>query len=157
MNLNNIIANLDVLTSFSVIAANAVTPYVRPQIRPLEDGILRLKEARHPLLEAQDSISVIPNDILLEKNGKTFYIITGPNMGGKSTYIRTVGINVLLAQIGSFVPCLEAEISLKDSILARIGSSDRQSIGVSTFMNEMVEISAILQVKLRFVFITFIL
>ncbi|KAK6631697.1 hypothetical protein RUM43_013761 [Polyplax serrata] len=144
LNLNDIIAKLDVLNSFALIAANAVTPYVRPQIHPSEVGILKLKEARHPILEAQDSVSVIPNDALLDKKGTTFYIITGPNMGGKSTYIRTIGINVLLAQIGSFVPCSEAEISLKDAILARIGSSDRQSIGVSTFMNEMVEITAIL-------------
>lgn len=77
MNLNEVIAKLDLLTSFALTAANAVTPYIRPQMRPIEDGILKLKSARHPMLEAQNAVSVIPNDISLDKNGTTFYIITG--------------------------------------------------------------------------------
>lgn len=146
-NLNLCIAKIDVLVSLAIAAAAAPIPYVRPKILKEGSGLLKLDGARHLCLEKIDDMKFIPNDISLKQDGTILNIITGPNMGGKSTYMRTAGICVLLAHIGSLVPCTFAEISMVDCILARVGADDCEIKGMSTFMLEMVETCGIVRVR----------
>lgn len=141
------IAELDVLASLAYVAAYSAHGYVRPTMTDSEeDGYgIELKEARHPCVELQENVEFIPNDISLVYGDSSFLIVTGPNMGGKSTYIRSLGAIITMAQIGSYVPCSSAKINIVHHILARVGAGDVQDRGISTFMAEMLEASSILQ------------
>ncbi|CAO1403570.1 unnamed protein product [Diamesa serratosioi] len=144
-NLNVAIAQLDCLVSLAEVAANSPGVFVRPKMYSEDDRKLDLKELRHPCLELQDGMDFIPNSVHMKDGETNMYIITGANISGKSTFIRSIGVSVLLAHIGSFVPCEEAHISMFDAILGRIGANDCIAKGLSTFMVEMVETSSILQ------------
>ncbi|HHY13467.1 MAG TPA: DNA mismatch repair protein MutS, partial [Thermoanaerobacterales bacterium] len=137
-----IIAVLDVLTSFAEISG--LNNYTKPQI--IDNGEIEIKNGRHPVVELvlQDEFFV-PNDIYLDQNENQMLIITGPNMAGKSTYMRQVALIVLMAQIGCFVPADNARISIVDRIFTRIGATDDLAAGDSTFMVEMKEVALILR------------
>lgn len=136
------LAVLDVLLS---LAETAVTNnYTCPQINT--EGIIDIKDGRHPVVEALlNGAPFVPNDTLLDKDKNRCSIITGPNMAGKSTYMRQIALIVLMAQIGSFVPARTANIGITDAIFTRVGASDDLATGQSTFMVEMNEVSAILK------------
>jgi DNA mismatch repair protein MutS len=133
------IARLDVLSGFAHLAITS--DYTKPEILDLGegDGVLDIKNGRHPVVESNTDESFISNDAHLDFKNANMNILTGPNMSGKSTYIRQVATIVLLAQIGCFVPASEAKISLVDRIFTRVGASDDLSSGRSTFMVEMDE------------------
>jgi len=136
------IAMLDVFASLSVVAER--NRFVRPSIN--EKGIIDIKGGRHPVVEQMiDSDMFISNDTYLDNNKYCVSIITGPNMAGKSTYMRQVALIVLMAQIGSFVPAESANISIVDRIFTRVGASDDLASGQSTFMVEMNEVANILR------------
>ena len=132
------VAAIDVLQCFASIARSR--SWTRPE---LTDGHhLKAEGARHPALEMQSGF--VPNDIQLQKK-RNFLLITGPNMGGKSTYLRTTALLTILAQTGSFVPAKKARIGLVDRIFTRVGASDDLRRGRSTFMMEMIEVAHILR------------
>jgi DNA mismatch repair protein MSH2 len=141
-----LVAELDVFASFAEASQTALRPYIRPHMHAPGDGNTVLLKSRHPVLETSPDVNFVPNDCQLVRGDSSFIIITGPNMGGKSTFIRQVGTIVLMAQIGCFVPCDEgSEICIVDAILARVGAGDSQLRGVSTFMSEMLETATILK------------
>lgn len=136
------VATLDCLASLAETAY--VNNYCAPHIT--NDGVIEIKEGRHPVVETLlDGSVFVPNDTLLDLNANRCAIITGPNMAGKSTYMRQIALITLLAQIGSFVPARSANIGVVDAIFTRVGASDDLASGQSTFMVEMNEVSAIVK------------
>lgn len=134
------VAASDVLASYAAVAV--ARRYVRPLVNT--SGKIVLTEARHPVVEALLKAPFVPNDVLLDNGENRVAIITGPNMAGKSTYMRQTALIVLMAQAGSFVPAQAAEIGIVDGIYTRVGASDDLATGQSTFMLEMTEVSDIL-------------
>ena len=136
------IAALDVLASLAFVADR--NHYVRPKINT--NGVIDIKNGRHPVVEQMiDHEMFIPNDTWLDNQKKRVSVITGPNMAGKSTYMRQSALIVLMAQIGSFVPAEKANIGIVDRIFTRVGASDDLASGQSTFMVEMTEVANILR------------
>jgi DNA mismatch repair protein MutS len=143
------LAELDVLASLAFIAQNRA--YCRPQFVEAESGaeeVLEIIEGRHPVLELSELTGsndrFVPNDLYMDANSHAILLLTGPNMGGKSTYLRQTALIVLMAQMGGFVPARSARLPVVDRIFTRIGASDNLARGRSTFMVEMTETAAIL-------------
>jgi DNA mismatch repair protein MutS len=134
------VATLDVLAALAETAA--VNNFTKPHVH--EGDELVAADARHPVVERHASGAFVPNDIDLNGSSRQLVILTGPNMGGKSTYLRQVALIPLLAQMGSFVPARDAKVPLVDRIFARVGASDNIARGQSTFMVEMQETANIL-------------
>jgi DNA mismatch repair protein MutS len=130
---------IDCLTSLSVVAKRH--NYIKPTID--ESGIIDITEGKHPVLERISDNRFIPNSIYMDTDDNRLLIITGPNMAGKSTYMRQIALIVIMTQIGSFVPASEAKIGITDRIFTRIGASDFLTKGQSTFMVEMIEVANI--------------
>lgn len=139
---SEVISNLDVLTSFAEVAEDM--NYCMPEVN--SSGTIDIKNGRHPVIEKiLGAGSFVENDTYLDKQDNRLSIITGPNMAGKSTYMRQVALITLMAQVGSFVPAEEAKIGVVDKIFTRVGASDDLSMGQSTFMVEMMEVATILK------------
>ena len=140
--LSSAIAFLDVLISFAQVAKS--NRYIRPVITP-SDSPLVIKEGRHPVVEVISKEKFVPNDVLLDEDENRTMIITGPNMAGKSTYMRQTALITIMAHIGCFVPAKSAEVPITDRIFTRVGASDNLILDQSTFMVEMIEVASILQ------------
>jgi DNA mismatch repair protein MutS len=135
------VARIDVLSSLADLARQR--GYTRPDM--VEEPVLRIEDGRHPVLDAlMTPGSFVPNDTRIGGDEGSILLITGPNMAGKSTYIRQVALLTILAQIGSFVPARSATIGIADRVFARVGASDELARGQSTFMVEMIEAARIL-------------
>ena len=135
------VARLDVL--FSLAEAAYINDYIRPVVD--DNGIIDIKSGRHPVVEQYLTDSrFVPNDVKLDLTERQFAIITGPNMGGKSTYMRQTALLTIMAQMGSFIPAQNAVIGMVDKVFTRVGASDDLAAGQSTFMVEMVEVANIL-------------
>lgn len=140
-NVSRNIAQIDTLFSLALVAVE--NKYVKPTIT--EDGVVEIEKARHPVVEKlMNRLDYVPNDVYLNNFEEQLHLITGPNMAGKSTFMRQVALIVIMAQIGSFVPATRANISICDKIFTRIGASDDLTSGRSTFMVEMKEVAYIL-------------
>ena len=138
----NVISTLDVLASFAQVAEDM--NYCMPEVD--NGGIIDIKAGRHPVIEKMlGAGAFVENDTYLDKDENRLSIITGPNMAGKSTYMRQVALITLMAQVGSFVPAASAKIGVVDKIFTRVGASDDLSMGQSTFMVEMMEVATILK------------
>ena len=136
------ISTIDVLCSLATVAEDF--NYCKPEVD--NSGIIDIKEGRHPVIEKMlPSGSFVANDTYMDKNENRLAIITGPNMAGKSTYMRQIALITLMAQIGSFVPAVSAHIGVVDKIFTRVGASDDLAMGQSTFMVEMMEVATILK------------
>ena len=136
------LAELDVLASLATVAYES--NYICPNI--VMNGQINIRDGRHPVIEKFLKREVfVPNDVVLNHDDEEFLLITGPNMAGKSTYMRQVAILMIMAQIGSFIPAREATISPVDRVFTRVGASDDISTGQSTFMVEMKEVAYILE------------
>lgn len=134
-----ILANIDVFSSLAFLAKTQ--NYVKPNVNDASD--IKIMHGRHPVIELSSRANFIPNDTTIDEN-QNIIMLTGPNMGGKSTFLRQNALIVLIAQIGSFVPAYFAEIGVVDQIYTRIGAGDDLSSGQSTFMVEMLEVASIL-------------
>ena len=149
-NLTSLIGTLDILSSFAILIFNSKNSFCRPIINPPKTK-LYLQNSRHLLLEYlnntnnKDEIEIISNDLIMIPNTDDFHLLTGINMGGKSTYLRQIGICVILAHIGCYIPATKAEIPLIDQIFTRVGAGDMMLKGVSTYMNEMIEVCSLLK------------
>ncbi|HVS16873.1 MAG TPA: DNA mismatch repair protein MutS [Thermoanaerobaculia bacterium] len=139
--LSRVLATLDVLAAFAEQAARG--RYVRPRMGEA-GGRIAIVNGRHPVVEATRREAFVPNDVELDGETAQLVLLTGPNMGGKSTYLRQVALAVVMAQAGSFVPADEAEIGVVDRVFTRVGASDDLARGESTFMVEMIECANIL-------------
>ena len=137
-----LLAELDVYLSLATVASK--NRYVRPEID--QSDVIEIRDGRHPVVEqfVKDTYFV-PNDVLLDTSANRLMLITGPNMAGKSTYMRQVALITVMAQIGSFVPAAEARVGVVDKVFTRVGASDDLASGQSTFMLEMNEVSYILK------------
>ena len=151
-NVTTLLATLDILSSFAILIFNSKNNFCRPKLGQPKTKLF-IENSRHLLLEylninqnpEDDEIEIISNDIEMNPGFDDFHLLTGINMGGKSTYLRQVGICVILAHIGCYIPATKAEIPLIDQIFTRVGAGDMMLKGVSTYMNEMIEVCSLIK------------
>lgn len=137
--LGEVTGMLDAFVGLANAAVSTSEPWVKPEFT--DDKLMSIEDIRHPILDYKN-VDVVPNDVIMS-NEKRFMILTGPNMGGKSTYLRATAVCAILAQIGSFVPASSAKLPIFDAIIARIGAGDNIQRGISTFLHEMIETETI--------------